>query len=106
MRKKNKLFKKIILGVVVLLIVCLLGYLIYIIGCNIYENNMKKNLKDIKWVDKNVEITSLNSFGDDIYSVKKHKRIDVWNMNYQEVIDNKIVMRYINSASITGNWKL
>ena len=24
----------------------------------------------------------------------------------QEVIDNKIVMRYINSASITGNWKL
>ena len=90
MRRKNKMLKKIILGVMILLSVCLVGYLIYIIGRNIYENNMKKNLKDIKWVDKNVEITSNNSYGDDIYSVSKHKRIDVWNMKYQEVIDEKL----------------
>ena len=56
MKGKNKKIKNIILGVVILLVVCLVGYLIYVIGSNIYENNMKKNLKDFDWVSDHVEI--------------------------------------------------
>lgn len=88
--KKKETIKKIILGVVILLVVCLVGYLIYVIGNKIYENNMKKNLKDIEWIEEHVEITSDNTYGDDIYSVSKHERIEAWNMKYQEVIDEKL----------------
>lgn len=90
MRGKNKKIKNIILGVVILLVVCLVGYFIYVIGSNIYENNMKKNLKDFDWVSEHVEISSNNTYGESIYSVSKHDRIDVWNMNYQKAIDEKL----------------
>ena len=90
MKGKNKKIKNIILGVVILLVVCLVGYLIYVIGSNIYENNMKKNLKDFDWVSEHVEISSNNTYGESIYSVSKHERIDVWNMNYQKAIDEKL----------------
>ena len=90
MKGKNKKIKNIILGVVILLVVCLVGYFIYVIGSNIYENNMKKNLKDFDWVSDHVEISSNNTYGESIYSVSKHERIDVWNMNYQKAIDEKL----------------
>lgn len=88
--RKNKKIKNIILGVVILLVVCLVGYLIYIIGNSIYEKNMKKHLNDFEWISDHVEISSNNTYGDSIYSVSKHDRIDVWNMHYQKAIDEKL----------------
>ena len=47
---------------------------------------MKENVKDKEWVYDNTLITHNNSYGEDIFSISKHKMIDVYNMNYQDAV--------------------
>ena len=86
---KEKIMK-IMRGILILLVLVLIGLLIYFIGKNIYTNKMKENIKDKEWVYDNTLITHNNSYGEDIFSISKHKLIDVYNMNYQEAVDKRI----------------
>ena len=86
---KEKIMK-IIRGILILLVLVLIGLLIYFVGKNIYTNKMKKNVKDKEWVYDNTLITHNNSYGEDIFSISKHKMIDVYNMNYQDAVDKRI----------------
>ena len=86
---KEKIMK-IIRGILILLVLVLIGLLIYFIGKNIYTNKMKENVKDKEWVYDNTLITHNNSYGEDIFSISKHKMIDVYNMNYQDAVDKRI----------------
>ena len=86
---KEKIMK-IIRGILILLVLVLIGLLIYFVGKNIYTNKMKENVKDKEWVYDNTLITHNNSYGEDIFSISKHKMIDVYNMNYQDAVDKRI----------------
>ena len=86
---KEKIMK-IIRGILILLVLVLMGLLIYFVGKNIYTNKMKENVKDKEWVYDNTLITHNNSYGEDIFSISKHKMIDVYNMNYQDAVDKRI----------------
>lgn len=86
---KEKIMK-IIRGILILLVLVLIGLLIYFIGKNIYTNKMKENVKYKEWVYDNTLITHNNSYGEDIFSISKHKMIDVYNMNYQDAVDKRI----------------
>lgn len=86
---KEKIMK-IIRGILILLVLVLIGLLIYFVGKNIYTNKMKENVKDKEWVYDNTLITHNNSYGEDIFSISKHKMIDVYNMNYQDAVEKRI----------------
>ncbi len=86
---KEKIMK-IMKGFLILLGLLLIGFLIFIIGKNIYDNKMKENVKDKEWVLEHVSISSNNSYGDDIFSIFKHNKIKVYNLNYQEAVDERI----------------
>ena len=83
-------FKKVILGGMIVFVVLLIGFCIYTIGNDIYKKTLKKNLKDIEWIEKNVEITANNNYGDSIYSIKKHDAIEVFNLLFQDAVDKKL----------------
>ena len=86
---KEKIMK-IIRGILILLVLVLIGLLIYFVGKNLYTNKMKEKVKDKEWVYDNTLITHNNSYGEDIFSISKHKMIDVYNMNYQDAVDKRI----------------
>ena len=86
---KEKIMK-IIRGILILLVLVLIGLLIYFVGKNIYTNKMKEKVKDKEWVYDNTLITHNNSYGEDIFSISKHKMIDVYNINYQDAVDKRI----------------
>lgn len=86
---KEKIMR-IIRGILILLVLVLIGLLIYFVGKNIYTNKMKEKVKDKEWVYDNTLITHNNSYGEDIFSISKHKMIDVYNMNYQDAVDKRI----------------
>lgn len=86
---KEKIMK-IIGGILILLVLVLIGLLIYFVGKNLYTNKMKEKVKDKEWVYDNTLITHNNSYGEDIFSISKHKMIDVYNMNYQDAVDKRI----------------
>lgn len=83
--KKTPL-KKIIAIILILIAVVLLGMSILFINKKIAEDN----LNNISWLRKNVSLKVNKSLGDDIYSISKNKYISIYNLKYQQVVNEKI----------------
>lgn len=92
----KKYLKKILLLVVVILLVYLL--IVFVKSC--YNNYYEKSLKSYEWVEDHVEIAKNIYIGDNIYTVEKNKKIDIYNSLYREVIDENIE-RLKNEANYT-----
>lgn len=88
MKKMN--VKKIVSKIGIILVIGLICFFVYVIGSNVYEKSLSKNLNNIEWIKERVKITAKNSYGEGIYSIEKHDRIDVYNLLYQEAIDEKL----------------
>lgn len=51
---------------------------------------IEKKLEDIDWIRGNVELIKDKSLGKDIYKVYKNDKISIFNLKYQEVVNEKI----------------
>ncbi len=78
--------KKIVIGVLVVLLIGVLVTFVIILN----KKMMSNNLKNINWINKHVSIEVDKSLGDNIYTVKKNKNISIYNMKFQEVVNKKI----------------
>lgn len=82
--KKNK--KKIIL----FLLLCLIITLLYFGISKIVANIRTKNIDDLNWLNKNIEIIKNKELGENVNYVKTKKYVDVFKLNYQNTIEEKI----------------
>lgn len=86
--KKNR--RKIIKSILTLFIL-IISVTILDLGYNkLKDKILIKNLEDINWIRKNVNISLSKTLGNDIYEVEKNENISIFNMLYQSVIDEKI----------------
>ena len=84
------LAKKIGLVVLFLLVISGLSYgaVVFIRGLN--EKIVESQLNDEDWLADNVEVVKNGSLGKNIYSVSKPDTVEVFDMVYQEVIQDKL----------------
>ena len=83
---KEETKQKITTVIKFLLIIIVLGVSILFLDKKI----LKDNVKDIDWIRKNVNIVKDNSLGKNIYRVKKDDNISIYNLKFQQVVDEKI----------------
>ena len=83
---KEETKQKITTVIKFLLIIIVLGVSILFLDKKI----LKDNVKDIDWIRKNVNIIKDNSLGKNIYRVKKDDNISIYNLKFQQVVDEKI----------------
>ena len=83
---KDETKQKITTVIKFLLIIIVLGVSILFLDKKI----LKDNVKDIDWIRKNVNIVKDNSLGKNIYRVKKDDNISIYNLKFQQVVDEKI----------------
>ena len=88
MREKNipEIFEKI--GICLFIVVLI--YLLSLTINKVYAKYYEKSLKDYEWVDKHTELVKNGVFGNNIYQVKKNKRISTFSKNYRKAIDENI----------------
>lgn len=84
--KINKLMKT--CGII--LISILLLVVIVVLWNLVMDRIIENNLKDIDWIRGNVEFSIDESVGDGVYVVEKNEKISVFNMKYQQVVDENI----------------
>ena len=99
MKKRKKLsrdkkdwgmVKKIGLVVLFLLVVGGLSYGAVVVVRNFNEKILESQLNDEAWLDDNVKIAKNSSLGKNIYSVSKPDEVEIFDMVYQEVIQDKL----------------
>lgn len=99
MKKRKKLsrdkkdwgmVKKIGLVVLFLLVVGGLSYGAVVVVRNFNEKILESQLNDEDWLDDNVKIAKKSSLGKNIYSVSKPEEVEIFDMVYQEVIQDKL----------------
>ncbi len=99
MKKRKKLsrdkkdwgmVKKIGLVVLFLLVVGGLSYGAVVVVRNFNEKILESQLNDEDWLDDNVKIAKNSSLGKNIYSVSKPDKVEIFDMVYQEVIQDKL----------------
>lgn len=81
--EKKKSILLILFIIVIIVVVCILGFFLN-------KRLLDKNLKDISWIRKHVQIEKDESLGNDIYAISKNKNISIYNMKYQKVVTEKI----------------
>lgn len=62
----------------------------YIILKTIYSKNLEKNLKNKEWISSNIKLKKDASINKNIYIVEKNENINIYNMLYQKVVNEKI----------------
>ena len=85
--KKLVMYMKVFLLIIVIF---LLVAILYIILKTIYSKNLEKNLKNKSWINSNVKLIKESSINKNIYVVEKNENINIYNMLYQKVINEKI----------------
>lgn len=99
MKKRKKLsrdkkdwgmVKKVGLVVLFLLVVGGLSYGAVVVVRNLNEKIVQSQLNDEVWLDDNVKIMKDSSLGKNIYSVSKPDEVEIFDMVYQEVIQDKL----------------
>ena len=73
-----------------IIVIFLLVAILYIILKTIYSKNLEKNLKNKSWINSNVKLIKESSINKNIYVVEKNENINIYNMLYQKVINEKI----------------
>ncbi len=84
MKKETK--EKVMLITKSLLALLIIVGLIFILDKKILEDNKK----DIDWIRKNVNIVEDKSLGKNIYKIQKDDNISIYNLKFQQVVDEKI----------------
>ena len=89
-KKDWGLLKKIGLVVLFLVVICGISYgaVMFIRGLN--EEIVKSQLNDEDWLAENVKISKNASLGKNIYSVSRPSEVEIFDMVYQEVIQDKL----------------
>lgn len=82
--------KKVIKIVIIALIVAVVGFLLYKVGIQLRDKVRKNNINDITWLRENISIEKDEKLGSDIYSVNKPDYVEIYNLKYQQVINEKI----------------
>lgn len=82
--------KKVVKWVVVLLLLLLVMFGVFKLGKYFYQENMKKNINDISWIRKKVNIIENDKLGSNIYSIDRNKNISIYNLKYQKVVNEKL----------------
>lgn len=82
--------KKVGLVVLFLLVVGGLSYGAVVVVRNLNEKIVQSQLNDEVWLDDNVKIMKDSSLGKNIYSVSKPDEVEIFDMVYQEVIQDKL----------------
>ena len=85
--KKLVIYMKIFL---LMIVIFLLVAILYIILKTLYSKNLEKNLKNKSWINSNVKLIKESSINKNIYVVEKNENINIYNMLYQKVINEKI----------------
>lgn len=94
------MIKRILKKILLLVVVILLVYLFIVFVKKGYNDYYEKSLKNYEWVEDHVEIAKNIYIGENIYTVEKNKRIDIYNKLYRKVIDENLE-RLKNEANYT-----
>ena len=90
MKKVKKFLVKNWIKILVVILVVALAIGGYYGVKAINKRFLDKKLEDIDWIRGNVELINDKSMGKDIYKVYKNENISIFNLKYQEVINEKI----------------
>ena len=82
--------KKIGLILLFLVVLCAISYGIVVFVRGLNEKIVESQLNDESWLTENVLVAKDSSLGKNIYAVNKPDEIEIFDMNYQEVIQNKL----------------
>ena len=82
--------KKIGLILLFLVVLCAISYGIVVFVRGLNEKIVESQLNDESWLTENVSVAKDSSLGKNIYAVNKPDEIEIFDMNYQEVIQNKL----------------
>lgn len=89
-KKDWGMVKKIGLVILFLLVICVVSYGVVVAVRSLNEKIVEIHLNDEEWLNEHVKISKDASLGDDIYSVTAPEEKEVFNMLYQEVVQNKL----------------
>ncbi len=92
-KKKEKdwgVAKKIGLILLFLVVLCAISYGIVVFVRGLNEKIVESQLNDESWLTENVSVAKDSSLGKNIYAVSKPDEIEIFDMSYQEVIQNKL----------------
>ena len=99
MKKRKKLthgkrdwgmVKKIGLVVLFLVVICGISYAAVMFVRGLNEKIVESQLNDEDWLADNIKISKDSSLGKNIYSVSKPNEVEIFDMVYQEVIQDKL----------------
>lgn len=87
---KSKFVKvfKIIFGILLAFFVLFLFFKLISYGIDLYY---KRQINNTKWLKSHISLVKDNNLGSNIYAVKKDSHISLYNMKYQEIVDDQIV---------------
>ncbi len=88
--KDWSMVKKIGLVVLFLVVICGLSYAAVVFVRGLNEKIVESQLNDEDWLDENVKIEKDPNYGEDVYVVTKPMEVEVFDMVYQEVIQDKL----------------
>ncbi len=91
--------KKIGLILLFLVVLCTISYGIVVFVRGLNEKIVESQLNDESWLTENVSVAKDSSLGKNIYAVNKPDEIEIFDMNYQEVIQNKLDVLLENEYS-------
>lgn len=89
-KKDWSLVKKIGLVVLFLAILCGISYGVAMAVRHVNEKVLSAHLKDEEWLKKNVVVSKDSTLGNNIYSVSNPKGVEIFDMVYQDVIQDKL----------------
>ena len=90
---KKKQFKSFITNkknIAMFIFLILLIALSIVVYLKIHNNIIEENLNDHEWMEDNINIVKNPILGKNIYSVEKEKYVDIYNLDYQEIMNSKI----------------
>lgn len=85
--KINKnIVKKVVLVIIVLMVAIAAGFGIY----KLYQNYITEKATEYDWIAAHVSFNRNNNIGNNVITVNKNDHISVFDMDYQEIIDNMV----------------
>ena len=82
--------KKIGLVVLFLLVISAISYGVVVFVRGVNEKIVESQLNDEDWLADNVSITKNDTLGENIYSVNRPAAVEVFDMVYQDVVQDKL----------------
>lgn len=99
MKKRKKLnkekkdwgmVKKIGLVILFLLVICGISYGVVVAVRSLNEKIVEAHLNDEDWLADHVKISKNTNLGKNIYSVSHPEEVEIFDMVYQEVVQDKL----------------